>query len=53
MEHQEYENPFEEVRRKVKALKHRYRELNKRDAEHREISSMREAGELRDKEPKS
>lgn len=53
MEHQKYENPFEEVRRKVKALKDRYRELNKRDAENREILSMREAEELRDKEPKS
>ena len=49
MEHQ-YENPFEEVHRKVKALKDRDRELNKRDAENREILSAREAKEIIDKE---
>jgi hypothetical protein len=52
MEHREYENPFEEVHRKVKALKDRNREVNKSDAENREILSAREAEAIIDKEAK-
>lgn len=52
MERHEYENPFEEVHRKAKALKDRDRELNKRNAENREIVSAREAEEIVDKEPR-
>jgi hypothetical protein len=51
VEHHDYENPFEEVHRKVKALKDRDRELSKRDAENREILSARKTEELLDKEP--
>jgi hypothetical protein len=50
VEHHEYENPFEEVHRKVRALKDRNREVTKRDAEDREILSAREAKEIIDKE---
>ncbi len=52
MEHHEYENPFQEVHRKVKALKDRDRDLHKREAENREILSAREAKEIIDKETK-
>lgn len=53
MENPEYENPFEEVHRKVKALKDRNREVNQRDAEDREILSAREAKEISNNESKS
>ena len=52
VERHEYKNPFEEVHRIAKALKDRDREVNKRNAENREIVSAREAEEIVDKEPK-
>lgn len=51
MEDQQYINPFEDVHKKVKAIKGRAREANKNDAELRESKLVQEAKEILGKEP--
>jgi cell fate (sporulation/competence/biofilm development) regulator YmcA (YheA/YmcA/DUF963 family) len=48
---QKYTNPFLDVYRKAKALKDRAREVNRYDAELREIKLVEEFMKIRDKEP--
>ena len=50
MTDQEYTNPFEDVHKKVQALKDHMRDLRQNDAELRESRSAREAKEILDKE---
>jgi hypothetical protein len=49
VEDQKYTNPFEDVHRKVQALKDRAREANKNDAELRESRLTQEAKEALNK----
>ena len=51
MKDQNYVNPFEDVRNKVKIFKDRLRETNKGDADLRESRLLRDAEEVLDKGP--
>ncbi len=50
MTDQKYTNPFEDVHKKVKALKDHIRDIKKNDVELRESRAAREAREILDKE---